>query len=480
MPQAVDHLSEQFRLDSIRRSPRRNMLIMLVLTLLALITAGVWVWMSTHRFYQETVSLNQEHLLDIARIESKFLKSLLSSDPSYSLESFTSDLVIGEKGYVWVIDSNGIVVSHPDHDQVGRDKMAIRKDEFPDHDWSELNEIVRRMRRGEEGVGLYRSIWWTEDESKVSRKLVGYTPLRVGDRLWSVAACMSFHEITEPIEDHTQRTVGVAVTAVVLFSAAGGTFYRNLKKENHALQEEVLEHKRTKEELQRAHDGLEKRVEERTSELNRLEREIVKIHDTVQGSVGRDLHDGLLQQLSGLTFFCDALAANLSESSSLYVKDANEICAHLRQLTNWVRDLSKGLYPADLDNMGLAPALARLASTASHLFSISVTFECHNAVRISDTQVVLHLYRIAQEAVNNAVKHGNAKQVHIRLQRSAETIVLSIVDDGCGFRHEDSVDGSGLKSIHYRAEAIGAALDLQSRVGEGTSVTCSLTEPLPT
>jgi signal transduction histidine kinase len=291
-----DHSSEQFKLDSIRRSAHRNMLIMISLTLLILITAGIWVWMSARQFYQETVSLNQEHLLDIARIESKFLKSLLLSNADYSLKDFTSDLVIGKKGYVWVIDSDGIVASHPDRDQVGQDTMAIRRMRFPDYDWSELDQIVRLMRRGEEGIGLYQSIWWTEENSETSRKLAGYAPLKVGDRLWSVVACMSFDEITEPIENHTQQTVAVAGMAVLLFSVAGGTFYRNLKKENQALQIEVTDHKRTKEELQRAHDHLERRVEERTSELNRLEREIVKIHDEVQGNVGRDLHDGLLQQ----------------------------------------------------------------------------------------------------------------------------------------------------------------------------------------
>lgn len=476
MRHSEDRSSEQLRLESIRRTARKSGLIMASLTLFALISAGVWVGISTYRFSQETVSLNQEHLLDIARIESKFLKSLLLSNIDYSLEDFNSDLVIGKKGYIWIIDANGIVVSHPDHDQVGQDKMAISKREFSRHNWSELDQIVRLMRRGEEGVGIYQFIWWNEENSEMSRKLVGYTPLQVGNRLWSIAACMSFDEITEPIETHTQRTVGIAGMAVLLFGLAGGTFYRNQKKENQALQIEVVEHKRTKESLQQAHDELERRVEERTLELKHLEREIVKVHDTVQGNVGRDLHDGLLQQLSGLTFFCDALGANLSETSSPHEADANEICGHLRQLTSWVRDLSKGLYPADLDDTGLAPALTRLASMTSHLFSISVDFECHDSIRLSDTQIVLHLYRIAQEAVNNAVKHGNARNISIQLQRSTGTIVLRVKDDGCGFSQEGLVKGSGLKSINYRAQAIGAVVELQSRLGDGTLLVCSLTE----
>jgi signal transduction histidine kinase len=96
---------------------------------------------------------------------------------------------------------------------------------------------------------------------------------------------------------------------------------------------------------------------------------------------------------------------------------------------------------------------------------------------ISETQVVLHLYRIAQEAVNNAVKHGNAKRIRINLDRSGGIMVLSVKDDGCGFSQEGLMEGSGLKSIHYRAQAIGATIELRSHPGEGTHLICSLIEP---
>jgi len=594
MAHIKNNREERPTLESVKLSARRNKIVVVVFSLVVLTSACVWAWMSTRQFNKQTVRINQEHLLDIARVESKFLKSLLAAKSDQSLEDFTSEITIGEKGYIWIIDANGIIVSHPDREQIGKDKMAIRKTGFPGHDWSDLDEIVQRMKKSEEGVGFYESVWWTEHDPEASKKLVGFAPVEVENRSWAVAACMSFDEITEPIEEHTLRTLSAAGVALLLFSITGGTFYRTQKRENEALQREVAEHKKTKETLEEAHARLEQRVEQRTAELSRaneelerefeerklaeerirdlakfpseypnpvlrvskdktityankagerllrelgtelgrdlpnkwnriveealaaglnrqaelehegrvlsltlapitnsgyvniygldvtenrrLQQEILRINDTVQGNIGRDLHDGLLQQLTGLTYFSDTLAENLAEVASPCVDGAHEISEHLRRLTNWIRDLAKGLYPTDLDNIGLAPALERLASTTAHLFSTSVVFECDEPVTISNHQVALHLYRIAQEAVNNAVKHGDAKHIHIGLNRSGDTIVLTVKDDGSGFSPEKAAAGMGLQSIHFRGKAIGAVVDIKSDAGKGTIVNCSFQE----
>ena len=581
--------------ESVKLSARRNKIVVVAFSLVVLTSACVWAWMSTRQFNKQTVRINQEHLLDIAKVESKFLKNLLAEKSDQSLDSFSSEITIGQRGYIWIIDSNGIIVSHPDRDQIGKDKMAIRKTEFPGHDWSDLDEIVQRMKKGQEGIGIYESVWWTELDPEASKKLVGFAPVRVGDTLYAVAACMSFDEITEPIEDHSLRTLSAAGVALLLFGITGGTFYRTQKRENEALQTEVAEHKKTKEALEEAHARLEQRVEQRTAELSRaneelerefeerklaeerirdlakfpsqdpnpvlrvskdktityankagesllrelgtelgrdlpgkwsliveealadglnrqaelehegrilsltlapisdsgyvniygldvtenrrLQQEILRINDTVQGNIGRDLHDGLLQQLTGLTYFSDTLAEKLAEVASPCVDGAHEISEHLRRLTDWIRDLAKGLYPTDLDNIGLASALERLASATAHLLSTSVLFECKRPVSVADHQVALHLYRIAQEAVNNAVKHGDAKHIHIVLSRSDDTVTLTVSDDGSGFSPDKVATGVGLQSIHFRAKAIGAAVNIESNPGKGTVVSCSFEEP---
>jgi signal transduction histidine kinase len=586
--------TEPVTIDSIRLSAKRNKLVAITLSAVVLAIAGGWVWIDTHQFYEQMIRKNQEHLLDMAKAEARFLKHLYLTKEDYSKVASAHDITIGERGYLWIIDVNGILLSHPKSEQIGHAKLAIRKAAFPDYDWSELERVVQRMRNGEEGVGIYQSIWWTEKKPEASRKLVGFTPVQMGNRLWFVAACMPLAEIAKPMRYHVLRDLATAGLAVLLCTITGRTFYMSQKRENRALRREATEHKNTKEALQKAHDTLEQRVEERTTELKRtnellrqeseerrlaeqrsrelakfpgenpspvlrisengtviyanragdcllrylgtelnrplptewcrivedaisagsnkqqeveyrghtfslifapivssgyvniyglditerkrLEQQILRINDRVQANIGRDLHDGLLQQLTGVALFCDTLVERLTEISSPCTDDAREISEHLRQLMTWLRDLAKGLYPADLDSNGLAPALETLASTATYLFKVSVVFKFSELINISNPQVALHLYRIAQEAVNNAIKHGNAKHICISLARSKDTITLTVRDNGSGFSQEETARGLGLQSMHFRAKAIGGILYIQSGDDEGTVVSCSFSE----
>lgn len=587
------NMTEPVTIDSIRLSAKRNKLIAITLSAVVLAVAGGWILLDTRQFYGRIIRKNQEHLLDIARAEAKFLKHLYSTKEDYSIVASARDITIGEGGYVWIIDENGILLSHPNSNQIGQDKMAIRKAAFPDYDWSELRRVVQRMRNGEEGVGIYQSVWWTEKNPEASRKLVGFAPVQVGNRLWSVAACMSLAEIARPMRFHVLRDLATAGLAVLLCSITGRTFYMSQKRENKALQREAAEHRNTKEALQKAHDTLEQRIEERTAQLKRtnellrreseerrvaeersrelakfpgenpspvlrisedgtvtyankagdcllrhlgtelgqplptewrrvtedaistssdkqkevkygghtfsltfapiissgyvniyglditehkyLEQQILRINDEVQGRIGRDLHDGLLQQLTGVALFCDTLVEKLTEVSSPCTDDAREVSEHLRQLMTWLRDLAKGLYPAGLDSNGLAPALETLASTTTHLFKVSVVFECSELISISNP-VALHLYRIAQEAVNNAIKHGDAKHICISLARSKGTITLTVRDDGSGFSQKEAAKGIGLQSMLFRAKAIGGVVNIRSGDDKGTIISCLFSE----
>jgi len=175
----------------------------------------------------------------------------------------------------------------------------------------------------------------------------------------------------------------------------------------------------------------------------------------------------------GVTYYCDTLVEELRGTSAPYQQSAGEISDHLRRLMTSLRDLAKGLYPGDWAGDGLVAALETLASTTSHLFRVSVLFDCGAPVEIGDSQVSLHLYRIAQEAVNNAVKHGNSKHIVIKLYCEGERITLAVNDDGCGFSREGAAEGMGLQSIAFRAKAIGGNVNIDSGEGRGTTVSCS-------
>ena len=138
------------------------------------------------------------------------------------------------------------------------------------------------------------------------------------------------------------------------------------------------------------------------------------------------------------------------------------------------RDLARGLHPVELSTSGLANSLRELAFRISQQRDTSCRFECPRQVRVRDEAVALNLYRIAQEAVTNAIKNGKAKTIAIKLARSRRDLVLTVQDDGKGFSPASTRRGMGIHIMKYRADVIGARFMIESADGHGTLVTCVL------
>jgi PAS domain S-box-containing protein len=211
------------------------------------------------------------------------------------------------------------------------------------------------------------------------------------------------------------------------------------------------------------------------TERKRLERQILEISDREKQRIGQDLHDGLGQHLAGIGFLSKSLEQRLGKKRSAETEDARQIAQLVSEAIAQARGMAHGLNPVDLSATGLTSALRELAATVEQTFRIACTFTCEQPVLLEDGAVGTHLYRIAQEAVNNAIKHGKAKGVRIVLARSGDTISISIQDDGVGF--PDVVPekkGMGLQTMRYRAALIGATLTIQRVAAGGTRVDCSL------
>jgi len=195
--------------------------------------------------------------------------------------------------------------------------------------------------------------------------------------------------------------------------------------------------------------------------------------------IGQDLHDGLGQHLTGVTFLSRALERKLAARELPESEDAAEIGRLVLQALSQTRNLARGIFPVELESRDLAPALRDLASTVEKLFKISCTVESAEGLVIVDRDVVNQLFRLAQEAVNNSVKHGKARRVQISLQSLGDKTVLTIRDDGVGFRREATAPkGLGLRIMGYRAQRIGARFDIQRGERGGTIVTCAVPETL--
>ena len=234
-------------------------------------------------------------------------------------------------------------------------------------------------------------------------------------------------------------------------------------------------------ESRKLHDDLESRAAERAAKLTaeiamreRLQRELLQISEREQERVGHDIHDSLCQHLTGTALAGQVLAESL-ESDSEEADDAFRVVALIEEGISLARNVARGLNAAELSNNGLSAALSDFATNTSDLFNISCRLECPQPFLIDDMHTAVHLYRIAQEAVGNAIKHGEAKNVVVQLENSQSGKLLRVVDDGIGLptMHING-KGMGLRIMSYRSELIGAKLDVRKRSATGTVVTCLL------
>ena len=210
------------------------------------------------------------------------------------------------------------------------------------------------------------------------------------------------------------------------------------------------------------------------TERKQLEREIIEISNREQQRIGQDLHDGLGQELTGIELMCQVLEQKLAAKSKAEAKQVGEIGRHIRDAISHTRKLARGLSPVEFEANGLMSALRELAAHTEKLFQIECRFECPEPVLIRNNVHATHLYRIAQEAINNAVKHGRAKRVAISLKPAGEKLALTVADNGIGFANAAKKNsGMGLNIMKYRAGVVGAALEVRPGVdGAGTMVAC--------
>ncbi len=214
------------------------------------------------------------------------------------------------------------------------------------------------------------------------------------------------------------------------------------------------------------------------TERKRLEREVIEAAESERRRIGQDLHDELGQQLTGAAFLGKVLQQKLAAKNLEEAEDATQLTALIGNVLAETRDLSRLLSPVDVQAEGLMDALQDLVDQTERVFDVSCLLDIEGDVRIENNAAASHLYRIAQEAVNNAIKHADPSAITVRLVRSDHTLTLTVSDDGSGFEAGigQQPPGLGLRTMRYRAALIGATLTVE-RDTPGSLVTATL--PLP-
>lgn len=210
------------------------------------------------------------------------------------------------------------------------------------------------------------------------------------------------------------------------------------------------------------------------TERKKLEQEVIKASTAEQARIGHEIHDGICQQLTGISMLAGdlyrrLLKTHLTEEAATIA----EVSAYLRETLAEARRLASGLAPVEIAANGLAEALVHLASQVSNTTHIDCRVETDNTIRAKNTESATHLFRIAQEALQNAAKHSRAHHIDVTLNLNNTDLILTIRDDGNGFDlRSNSGSGLGLHTMAYRASILGGQLHIQSSENAGTVVRC--------
>jgi len=216
------------------------------------------------------------------------------------------------------------------------------------------------------------------------------------------------------------------------------------------------------------------------SERKLFERRLLETINQEQDRIGRDLHDGIGQELTGIALMIRSVASNLKredeERLPRAVRELETVLDQTNSTIESIRMLACGLQPVRDDRGGLAHGLRGLAERISASCGIPIDYSCQLTSPLTiDELIADHLFRIAQEAINNAVRHAQATRIHVRLKVQGNTVQLTVSDDGCGLRsRRDSLRGSGMRNMSYRTHAIGGEFIVDDNRGGGTRITVRL------
>ena len=210
-------------------------------------------------------------------------------------------------------------------------------------------------------------------------------------------------------------------------------------------------------------------------ERRKLEQQILNISEQERQRIGQDMHDDLGQMLTGISLIAQNLAKKLGSQGAEGADQVQEIADMVKEADEHARALARGLVPVNIESNGLDNALQELIKKSEKMYEIDIHYSNNQNIELEDNSSAVHLYRIAQEAINNAIKHGKPTTIDVDLNVEDRYATLSVEDNGSGFpESKENGDGMGVRIMNFRAQMIGGNLEINSATGSGTEIICRM------
>lgn len=240
--------------------------------------------------------------------------------------------------------------------------------------------------------------------------------------------------------------------------------YEHVRKQVHDKTEELLQSNKL----------LQAEIKER----EKIQAEILEVAQAEQRRFGSQLHDGLCQELTAILLFAKALTQKMEKEKTLELVELKKISDMLLGAVDQARDTARGLYPGELEGTSLMHSLEELVSNTQKASRVTCSFICPETILIDNNDIATHLYRIAQEGISNAIKHGKPQNIEVDFTQNDESIILAIRDDGIGMMANfKNAKGIGLKIMKYRAHMMGALFQIKPNTPHGVWLECVLRKP---